>query len=266
MPEIEKLFMRNVLEGLNKNEDSQTSNYLELVRALARITNLSIFIIDYHKKGFEYVSENPMFLCGHSAKEIMEMGFSFYSRYLTKNDLDLLFKINTIGFDFYDRIPIEERKDYSLSYDIHIKNQEATHLLINQKVTPIYLTETGKIWKAMSVVSLSSKRNAGNIKIYNDKTNEVIKYNLQNGNWKTEAKIKLSIREKQILQLSAKGYAINQIAEAIYLSRDTIKFHRRNLFDKLKVQNISEAIVYASNNRLLYSVLFLHAMSHFLGT
>jgi DNA-binding CsgD family transcriptional regulator len=41
------------------------------------------------------------------------------------------------------------------------------------------------------------------------------------------------------------------MAESIFVSPDTVKFHRRKLFEKLDVSNISEAIVYTINNNLI---------------
>lgn len=179
------------------------------------------------------------------------MGYAFYFKYVLKSDLDLLIKINSIGFDFYEQIPLEERKDYTISYDFHIRNQEGKTILINQKLTPMFLTDNGKIWKAICIVSLSWERESGNIEIYKKDNSKVYRYQLEGGHWKKRNKISLSPREKEILQLSTRGYTINEIAETIFLSPDTIKFHRRKLFDKLGVTNISEAIMYATNNKLI---------------
>lgn len=243
--------IRNTVNEISEENRKQMLNYLEAIKAFARTTYKSIYVIDYQKKGFEYVSENPLFLYGHTAEEIKEMGYAFYFKYVIKSDLELLIKINTIGFDFYDKIPLEERKDYTISYDFHIKNQEGKIILINQKLTPLFLTDSGKIWKAICIVSLSAEREAGNIKIYKKGNNQILKYVLEGDFWKTDKKIKLSYREKEILQLSTRGYTINEIAESIFVSPHTVKFHRKKLFDKLKVSNISEAIMYATNNKLI---------------
>ena len=42
-----------------------------------------------------------------------------------------------------------------------------------------------------------------------------------------------------------------EIADKICLSPDTIKKYRQNIFHKLDVKNISEAIVAATNSKLL---------------
>ncbi|TDQ25450.1 response regulator transcription factor [Tenacibaculum caenipelagi] len=242
---------RNTVTNVSENERKQTANYLETIKAFARTTYKSIYVIDYQKKGFEYVSENPLFLCGHTAEEVKEMGYLFYFNYVIPEDVELLLKINTIGFDFYKEIPLEERIYHSISYDFHLKNQEGKALLINQKLTPIFLTDEGKIWKAICIISLSNEQNSGNIRIYKKGENKIFKYDLKGNFWKTEEKIQLSNREKEILRLSVRGYTINEMAKPMYVSPDTVKFHRRKLFEKLGVTNISEAIVYATNNKLI---------------
>lgn len=252
MKNIDDFFsFKNTVNDISENEVEQTTDYLEPIKAFARTTYKSIYIIDYQEKGFEYVSGNPLFLCGHTAEEVKEMGYAFYFKYVIKDDLDLLLKINNIGFDFYESIDVEARKDHTISYDFHLKNQEGKTILINQKLTPLFLTDDGKIWKAICIISLSTEESSGNIKIYKTGDNKVFKYDLEGDFWKTTEKIKLSDREQEILQFSTRGYTINEIAETIFVSPDTVKFHRRKLFDKLEVANISEAISYATNNKLI---------------
>ncbi|MGH1386786.1 response regulator transcription factor [Kordia sp.] len=242
---------RNTVNNISNNDQQKTANYLEPVMAFARTTYKSIYIIDYQQKGFEYVSDNPLFLCGHSAKEVEEMGYAFYFKYVIEEDLNLLFKINEAGFEFYERIPLEDRKNYTISYDYHLKNQEGKTILINQKLTPMFLTNEGKIWKALCIISLSAEQQAGNITIYKKGDNKLFRYDLDGNFWRTSERIKLTNREKEILLFSTRGYTINEIAESIFVSPDTVKFHRRKLFDKLDVTNISEAIAYATNNKLI---------------
>jgi DNA-binding CsgD family transcriptional regulator len=242
---------RNTVNKTTEQDKTQTTYYLEAIKAFSRTTYKSVYVIDYEQKGFEYVSENPLFLCGHTAKEVQKMGYAFYFKYVLPEDLDLLLKINTIGFDFYEKIPVEERLKHTISYDFHLKNMDEKVILINQKLTPIYLTESGKIWKAICLISLSSEKSSGNIKIYKMGDSKILNYNLDGDYWSTKDKISLSSREKEVLQYSIRGYTIGEIAETIFVSPDTVKFHRRKLFRKLEVANISEAIAFATNNKLI---------------
>jgi len=252
MPNKKDFFsFQNSIESISDKESVQTSNYLESIKAFARLSNNSVYIIDYKEKGFEYVSDNPLLLCAHSAKEVQQMGYDFYIKYVLKKDLDLLLKINQIGFDFYETIPLNERKNYSISYDFHLKNQEGKIILVNQKLTPLFLTDQGKIWKALCLVSLSSSSHSGNIKIYKKGNQKILEYDEAKSLWHSAHAIKLSDREKEILQLSIRGFTIDEIALKILLSNNTVKFHRKKLFEKLEVSNITEAVSFAKSNFLL---------------
>lgn len=243
-------FPKNTVGNISVEEKDQLKNYLQVTEAFARVSYMSIYIIDYQNRNFEYVSDNPLFLCGHSADEVRKMGYNFYFKYVKKDDLDLLLKINQAGFDFYERIPVSERKLYTISYDFHLLNKDKA-ILINHKLTPLFLTEAGKIWKAMCLVSLSTHTDSGNITVFKQGNNEFWSYDVKEDIWRNEEKIKLNERELDILRYYAQGYTINEIAEKIFISPDTIKFHRRKLFEKMQVNNISEALSYVTNNKLL---------------
>lgn len=242
---------RNTVTKLTDNDKAQTSDYLAPIKAFSRATYASIYVIDYLKKGFEFVSENPIFLCGNTSEQVLQMGYAFYFKHVPKDDLDLLLNINSAGFDFYEKLPLEERIHYSISYDFHLISAEKKLILINQKLTPIFLTDEGKIWKAICIISLSSEKAPGNVKISRSGEDKVYEYNIVTRTWKCSEKLVLSKREKEILHYSTRGYTINEIADVIFVSADTVKFHRRKLFEKLQVANISEAIAFVENNKLI---------------
>ncbi|MDY3350690.1 helix-turn-helix transcriptional regulator [Riemerella anatipestifer] len=242
---------RNTFHHLSDNDLEQLKDYISVVDAFARLSYKSIYVIDYQNQSFEYVSNNPLFLCGLSSQEVKELGYAFYFRNVKKEDLELLMKINEVGFSFYERIPIDERKLYTISYDFHLINERNKPVLVNHKLTPIFLNEKGKIWKVMCLVALSSNQTEGNIIISKQGSEDFWKFNLDTNVWEKEQKVKLSEREFNILELSARGFTINEIAEKIFVSSDTVKFHRRKIFDKFNVQSISEALSYAKINKLI---------------
>ena len=52
----------------------------------------------------------------------------------------------------------------------------------------------------------------------------------------------LSNREKEILQLLAKGLLYKEIAEQLHITTGTVRIHIHNIYEKLHVQNRTEAI------------------------
>ena len=242
---------QNVVTNLSTTDLEQANNYIELVKAFARITYQSIYIIDYQRKAFEFVSDNPLFLAGLTSKQVMEMGYSFYQKYVPEADFQMLIQINNAGFDFYQKIPLEERKLYVISYDFQIQDANKKYILINHKLTPCFLTEEGKIWKAICIVSLSSNVSSGNVTIEKLHADQLWELDLLTDRWSARRKTNLNEREIEILRYYHRGLTIHETSEKIFVSIDTVKFHRRKLFEKLGVSNMNEALHFALNNRLL---------------
>lgn len=63
----------------------------------------------------------------------------------------------------------------------------------------------------------------------------------------------LTVRELEIVKLTAQGHTARQVADKLFLSTHTVYTHRKNIMRKLGVNSASEMIVYAVNNGLAAS-------------
>jgi DNA-binding NarL/FixJ family response regulator len=61
----------------------------------------------------------------------------------------------------------------------------------------------------------------------------------------------LSPREKEILEWLVKGYSYKMIADACNISFDTVRSHIRNIYEKLHVASMTEAVAKALKERLV---------------
>ncbi|NER15855.1 response regulator [Spongiivirga citrea] len=61
----------------------------------------------------------------------------------------------------------------------------------------------------------------------------------------------LSERETEVLNLLSTGKSFKSIGEALFISRNTIKFHIKNIYEKLQVNSKEEAIKKANDQRLI---------------
>lgn len=64
-------------------------------------------------------------------------------------------------------------------------------------------------------------------------------------------KYKLTKREIELIQLLKNGLTTKEIANKLFLSSLTIETHRKNIFRKLEVKNITELIVFALSNQIV---------------
>ncbi|WP_233266124.1 helix-turn-helix transcriptional regulator [Myroides fluvii] len=234
-----------------KKKKAFNPHYLEAVQALARMTYKSIYIVDHQNKVFDYVSDNPLFCCGYSPQEVQKMGFDFYTHCIPNQERDLLVQVTKAGFSFFSSIPIKERKQYTLSFDIHLKHRLTHTFLIHQEMTPLCLKKTGELWKSICIVSLSTAHQAGNSTIFKRGSEHIWVYHSKQKTWEMRTKPKLSPRELEVLQYSIRGYAILEIASLLCLTADTIKFHRKKILEKLQVKTTAEAIRFAIVHKLI---------------
>ncbi|RAJ08650.1 regulatory LuxR family protein [Chitinophaga skermanii] len=245
------LLTKNNLANISPENRLQNQDYLEAVKAFARLTYQSVYVINYENMSFEYVSDNPLFLSGYSAGEVQEMGYQFYFNHVPQSDLQMLSALNEAGFDFYKNLPSEEKSQYSITYDFHLIHKDGRQILINHKLTPLFLTNDGKLWKSMCIVSMSHHKAAGNIYIYKHGSDDKWELDLASNTWRKSKKTALTSREMEILYLYAQGLTIIEIAERIFVAPDTVKYYRRRIFEKLGVDNIVEALSYAVNNKII---------------
>lgn len=232
-------------DTLNELDYNITKPLVDFARSLSQLTYQSVYLIDYYKKGFLFVSDNPIFLCGRTADEVLKNGYQHYLDNVPEEDLLLLKKINDSGFDFLKNLSEEDRMQHSISYDFHLKQPIGKPILINHKLKPLLLDNSSNLWIALCLVSISSHAKAGNIRIKNEFDKSYFEYDLINNIWSEKPAVLLKKREKDILRYSAQGLTMEQIAEMLFVSIDTIKFYKKQIFSKLKVKSITEATAIA---------------------
>lgn len=226
--------------------------YVESAKALARLTYKSLYIIDYNKLNFLYISSNPLFLCGESVDEVMREGYQFYYRHVPEEDLAFLQQVNQAGFNFYKEIAISERTEYTISYNFRIIPAESKEpLLINHQLTPLKLDSSGNIWLSLCLVSLAHTREVGEVYVSAVKSNKRWRLSLKSGRWKQIEDLTLSEHEKAVVSLAHQGLSVGEIAQIIHRSEDSVKGYRKALFQKLDVSNIAEAIAVATSRKLI---------------
>ena len=65
---------------------------------------------------------------------------------------------------------------------------------------------------------------------------------MQKSKKRSKATDVLTPRESEILDYLAKGYLYKEIADELFISKETVKKHIHNIYDKLHVQNRTEAL------------------------
>jgi DNA-binding NarL/FixJ family response regulator len=71
------------------------------------------------------------------------------------------------------------------------------------------------------------------------------------GNNNEESNIKITLREKEVLELIALGLSNTEIAEKLFISQRTVDGHKANLISKTGSKNIVNLLIFAIKNKLV---------------
>jgi DNA-binding CsgD family transcriptional regulator len=245
-----KEFFKPIKEIKNGIDQELANRLVSAAIAFTKITNQSAYIIDYHQQGFAYMSSHPLFLCGYTAEQVKEWGYRYYARVVPEEDIKMLLEINQKGFDFFYSLPIEQRAKGFISYDFRIVHPQRQPLLVNQRLTPLYLTDDGNIWLALCIINISTNKQPGNVVIQMLDEPTQHRYSFESKRFVTFKPTLLSEREKQVLEFAARGYSEQETADELFVDLNTVKYHKKNLYLKLDVKNMAEAIYCAGSGNL----------------
>lgn len=233
-------------------EYSKVQSYFEMLDAVSRLTYQSIYVMDYCKMNFLYVSDNPIFLCGYSREEVMAKGFDFLLEQCKPEEVRALIEINRASLEFIHKVPVSERTRYSVSYNYHIRSSRmGKWRLVHHKRTPLALSDAGELWLILCSVDWAPDDSNLRATVTSEISSKVWYYDLNKMSWNESSQETLTELEKAVLVLSNRGFTMNEIADAIFKSVDSVKGYRKSLFVKLGVNNITEAIACAKVRKLV---------------
>ena len=113
MARVEDFFFdENSVSGLNDERYSHVEMLKRAIDAMANATYQSIYVIDYFKREFLHVASNPLFLGGHTAEQMKDMGYQLSLDHVPKDEQEMLLENNTAGFKKVNEIPLEKRDGY----------------------------------------------------------------------------------------------------------------------------------------------------------
>ena len=233
--------------GYAQEEYENLKPLIEIAKAFVRSSNQYIYIIDFLKKDFLYVSDKIVRLCGEEIDGKKRFNYKIYLKHVPTEEQKMLSEINEKGLGLFHTFPTNERTNYTLCYDIDlIRNKKKT--LLNHKLTPLAFTSNGQVWIALCAISPSAHKESGHVLMLHA-NGTYYEYDLLCHDWGKKEIKRLNETEQEILLLSARGYTVEEIAKQICKSVNTIKTTKRNLFKRFETESIMNTWVDIMNRR-----------------
>ena len=214
--------------------------YLPFLKLMDKLKTSIIVVTDFYKSDYFYVSERFNEMFGFSNNRLPEVDQTWFRKRFHPDD----YIINVAGTEFHKFIanqPIKNRKNFKLTHDFRIKNENGNWIRLLVQDYLLEIDKIGNPWLAMKLSDISPIQDIeapATSVCRNILTNEVI-FSLEG---KSKNQENISDREKEVLGLIAEGMRSKDIAEKLFISTNTVNNHRRNMINKLNVSNSSEAV------------------------
>lgn len=223
---------------------------VNMLDTIAEMSNTNICILDFYKHCYFYVSKNHLFLCGHSSDEATSIGESFVEEIIFDMDKKSQIDMKDAACLFFAELSPSEQCAASLFTSHRLKHKNGAVFMVSNQYRPLRFDDNNKMWMTLCISNIATKNTHLESYISIVGKDEKYIFSYKKKTFVPSKNISLSPKEKLILHLSARGYLIKEIAEKMYISQSTVKFHRHNIFLKLNVDNITEAIKYNQHHSL----------------
>lgn len=232
--------------GSLRTSSSEKDYYIEIANAFASLSYQGVYIVDLSTRNFTFLSDHPLLRCGLKEKEILKIGPEYFSPLLPTEERVFLKNINSLIASGYKNIPLEYRKQLIFFINFHIIIGKRPTMVCH-KLRLIDFDENGNPRQMIGIVSPSVHCKGPIILVKISGTSYTYHYLHESNSWKPYDFISFSDEEKEMLRLTIQGHTIKEIASLMCKSTETIKYYRRQIFSKLNVKNIAEAISFATH-------------------
>jgi len=215
----------------------------------AAISSEVVYVLDFLKRGFHFVADRDFLFCGHSADEVLSLGYDFYPVVIHKDDMPLLENMHAAILRRLYSMNDSGSINY-FSFAVRMKNG-SRYLMIDHKLKPVFIDE--KIRYGICMLTSSVFDSPGHLRAYDNNGVDFEEYSMNDTQWRKRTKPQLNVREKAILKLFKQGKNHREIATELRIARHTLQNELSSIYKKLNVHSLVQATTYAANHHLIFN-------------
>jgi len=215
----------------------------------------AVCIIDFQKRTFYDVADHDFFLCGYSRSEAKSMGYQFFKEIIHPDDLFMWAEIHNSILKYFHRQDMEEKEVHYFTCKIRLKSsfqfrKTPYYMMSDVRLRPVFINRNLKY--GLCFFTSSHEKTSGHLCVHFKEKKIYREYSFRTKKWIDNKRLRLSLREKEILMLTQNGLNREDKATMLCVSVKTIDNATNRLFKKCNVKNIMQAEKKASTNRLIY--------------
>lgn len=240
----------NDTDGVGPQYIEKAEVLLRGLRGFSHVTTKCIYAIDLVKGNIVFASDNMQIPFGIKPQDIISMGYDFYTQFIHKEDLQLLEELRAQTYRLLLAKPREERLGYTLKFNVRFLLRGKERLLQMCSV-PLIWSDDGKLILLLCTLSPSSRKERGEIVLRRNYDDYYYCFDFRKRQWEKKNVPVLKDYERLVIEYTAQGFTAEEIADKMCKSLDTIKSYKRQLFRRLRFDNISEALMHSINHEMI---------------
>ena len=213
----------------DKSIEEIAEEYISYMKILEQAGSFAVFLSD--KFGhYYYVTE-------YVTEDIQASDELNIENLVHPDDLEVVRRIDKKVWEFLDTLPEEEKLTYKYIYELRVLEKGKYIRMIYQTRLLAFKDDN---FLAMGMIDLAPEQSANTsvrFQIKNCLTDEIVPFAIESA-----ADTLLTPREREVLALAKEGMFSKEISEKLNISIHTVNRHRQNILEKLRVDNMIEAI------------------------
>ena len=210
---------------MDKSIDEIAQQYLPYIKILEQAGSFAVFLSNRFGH-YYYVTEYI-----EASQEID------IEKLVHPDDWEVVRRIDKKVWEFLNTLPEEEKLTYKYIYELRVLERGKYVRMIYQMRILAFKDDN---FLGMGIIELAPEQSANTsvrFQIKNCLTDEIVPFAIE-----TATDALLTPREREILALAKEGMFSKEISEKLNISIHTVNRHRQNILEKLRVDNMIEAI------------------------
>ncbi len=227
-------------------------HHLEALQAFTQVSGELLFVRDIIDYTYKFVSGNFIEYSGYSKDEVLNMGEKAFETVIAPEDIQFLKEHEPLFYQFVAELPQERQKQAVLVQNYSFLHKNGSRYPVSIHLSPFEFDSSNKLQLVLGRTNFCPRMGVHEAIIIMMDTKESFRYDIQKKNFFLSEITSLSQIEKNILIYGVRGYTEKELATKFSVSVNTVKKHKSNIFNRLSVNNITEAYVVALNMKMFY--------------
>ena len=241
---------------MKENDSLTDSGLIRYLDLFATISTECFYMVDVRKQQICFVRPDDFFLCGYTVEDALNQADDFYRKIIYSGDFSLWTIIRNAVLRYLDdsEEPWDEIDYFSCTLRLHrtynFSPPNSFPQMVYHRMKPVWDKE--ELRYLICSLRCSMAKESGNLRMYGKDELTYKEYRIVSRKWRQITIKPLTKRERAILMLAQQGKSAMEIASDLCKGYNTVRNQIKEVFFKLQVHSMMEAIETASNHRMIY--------------